>query len=535
MLKGKTMEEKNINNAQQTASLSASRSHTGGRKVVVKTGTTFNFTKANIKNLKYQGKKERPDKRFDSGCDGLCLFIFPSGVKTFYAVVNKMMWNKKKQRSEKNAIYKKLFLYNPDSTDQGLKAARSKVAAKIKEILQPRLNVKNQKTFGELAKSFMESGMDNYRLADKTEKHEYKQSTIDKYKKLIRTYILIKPHKKSMTVAQKNRFNVIANRLCDVINYKDVVSNKPLKDYALQEITDWHIEVVQHRLKTTKTTANDVIKIISIIFSWAKKSKRFTGTNPCSSIIKFPERKIKSKLTDDDVEKIMNHCKGKAFDYDPFFCCYVALILLLGKRPVELFGLRWKQPYNQKDIDDCSGWLESNWKKIKYLYLRDTKNRKPERVFIDDDSVAFLERLESARFTNRNSWSIKSPFLFPQYRATVEGKYKHATQNSFRKRLIKLNEKLGLTVQFKDEKTGKIRKRLGYNFKLGRKTFGSKIAEKEGLEIASRKLNHSSTKVTKEHYIVPVDTQLEIENVYQKKIKKEDRITGVIVNRKEVK
>jgi|ETNmetMinimDraft_20_1059909.scaffolds.fasta_scaffold114200_2 hypothetical protein len=62
MLKGKTMEEKNINNAQQTASLSASRSHTGGRKVVVKTGTTFNFTKANIKNLKYQGKKERPDK-----------------------------------------------------------------------------------------------------------------------------------------------------------------------------------------------------------------------------------------------------------------------------------------------------------------------------------------------------------------------------------------------------------------------------------------------------------------------------------------
>ena len=88
------MEEKD-NNAQQTASLSASR--TGGRKVVVETRTTFNFTKANIKNLKYQGKNKAPDKRFDSGCNGLCLFVFPSGVKTFYAVVNKMMWNKKKQ------------------------------------------------------------------------------------------------------------------------------------------------------------------------------------------------------------------------------------------------------------------------------------------------------------------------------------------------------------------------------------------------------------------------------------------------------
>ena len=103
------------------------------------------------------------------------------------------MWNKKKQRNEKNAVYPKLLLYNPDAKDQGLKAARSKVAAKIKESLEPRSNVKNQKTFGELAKNFIESGMDNYRLADKTEKHEYKQSTIDKYKKLIRTYILIKP------------------------------------------------------------------------------------------------------------------------------------------------------------------------------------------------------------------------------------------------------------------------------------------------------------------------------------------------------
>ena len=115
------MEEKDTN-AQQIASLSASR--TGGRKVVVETKTTFNFTKANIKNLKYQGKSKAPDKRFDSGSNGLCLFIFPSGIKTFYAVVNKMMWNKKKQRSEKNAVYKKLFLYNPDAKDQGLKAAR---------------------------------------------------------------------------------------------------------------------------------------------------------------------------------------------------------------------------------------------------------------------------------------------------------------------------------------------------------------------------------------------------------------------------
>ena len=72
-------------------------------------------------------------------------------------------------------------------------------------------------------------------------------------------------------------------------------------------------------------------------------------------------------------------------------------------------------------------------------------------------------------------------------------------------------------------------------FKYARKTFGSYITSKFGIERAASKLNHSSTRVTKEHYVVPVDTQLEIENVYQRKIKKEDRIKGVIVNKKEIK
>jgi len=40
------------------------------------------------------------------------------------------------------------------------------------------------------------------------------------------------------------------------------------------------------------------------------------------------------------------------------------------------------------------------------------------------------------------------------------------------------------------------------------------------LEIASRKLNHADTKVTKEHYIVPEDSQLEIENIWEDNIER---------------
>ena len=40
------------------------------------------------------------------------------------------------------------------------------------------------------------------------------------------------------------------------------------------DIDQWHIECVQTRLKDTKTTANDVVKVISIIYSWSIKKKK---------------------------------------------------------------------------------------------------------------------------------------------------------------------------------------------------------------------------------------------------------------------
>jgi hypothetical protein len=65
------------------------------------------------------------------------------------------------------------------------------------------------------------------------------------------------------------------------------------------------------------------------------------------------------------------------------------------------------------------------------------------------------------------------------------------------------------------------------SFKICRKTFGSQTADKHGLEIASRKLNHSSTKVTKDHYIVPNDKALEIENVYESNVEPIERFKKV--------
>ena len=50
-----------------------------------------------------------------------------------------------------------------------------------------------------------------------------------------------------------------------------------------------------------------------------------------------------------------------------------------------------------------------------------------------------------------------------------------------------------------------------FTMKIGRKTFGSWVATEKGTEFASRSLNHKDSQVTRDHYIVPEDSQLDFE------------------------
>ena len=156
--------------------------------------------------------------------------------------------------------------------------------------------------------------------------------------------------------------------------------------------------------------------------------------------------------------------------------------------------MRWSAATTKKDLDECSGWLEDNWQRDKYLYLHDTKNRKPERVWIDSKTMEILMRLQRAKFTEANKWAASSVFLFPQRKNIA----KAATYSSYRNDREAMNKKLG----------------TNFRFKIARKTAGSNMAAEYGVEYAARKLNHSSTKVTRDHYIVPDDKELERENDY---------------------
>ena len=102
-------------------------------KKVKITDRTFKFDGYKIKhNLEYRGNGTAPDKRFDENTEGLCLFIWPSGSVVFYAYKLVEMFNHKKDKLEKNCLYKKMFKYQ-DVQGYKYRDAKDKLKATLDE------------------------------------------------------------------------------------------------------------------------------------------------------------------------------------------------------------------------------------------------------------------------------------------------------------------------------------------------------------------------------------------------------------------
>lgn len=190
---------------------------------------------------------------------------------------------------------------------------------------------------------------------------------------------------------------------------------------------------------------------------------------------------------------------------------------------MDVFGLRWEAPLSEEEKLACSGWLLDGWETVEKpkFHLWNMKNRDNKNIHIDQESLALLKRLKEAKMRDRNSWSIKSVFLFPQKKDIT----KHDTYGSYERRIGKLNQTLGFE-KLEGDNISRVRgKRKIFSLKLARKTFATEVARnKGGIELAARKLGHSSTAITRKSYIVPDDTELEIENLYEKSLPDNDVI-----------
>ena len=99
--------------------------------------------------------------------------------------------------------------------------------------------------------------MNDYRLSDRGEKLEYKEATKKKYRKILNSYVLLKGGKD------------IVERMVAPVVFKGKYFQTPFKDLPLKKCSVSEVECLQQRLKDTKTLANDVLRVVSIVFSWA--------------------------------------------------------------------------------------------------------------------------------------------------------------------------------------------------------------------------------------------------------------------------
>ena len=478
-----------------------------GSKIIER---SFKFDGDKIKNkLVYQGrgKSSQPDKRFDLGCEGLCLFIYPSGTKVFYAYKYVDMYNHKKGKLEKNCLYKKMFRYQ-DVQGYKYRDAKDKLKETLDEIIKPIAKDDSELLLKDLAKQFIKKGMEGSRLDDPD--LPYKASSKVRYEQYINSYLLLKH-------PNKNRIKA----LTETIVYKNKTSNKPIGDYLCSEITLWHAEVLRQRLKDTPASADDAVQMVSVIFKWAINNNILKGENPCKHYAWKTNKPFKAKLLDSDTAKLKTYIQSKAFDFQPHFLTCVGLHLLTGQRSLDIFGLRWGSPVSEEEKAACSGWLVDGWEisNRPIFHLWTTKTHKPANIYLDQVSVALLKRLKEANLRDRNAWALKSCYIFPQTRNPS----RYVSYNSYQKLLGKLNKHLGFE-KLEGDNISRVRgKRKIFTFKIARKTFATEVARnKGGIELAARKLNHSSSAITRRNYIVPDDEEMAIENLYEKNLPDND-------------
>ena len=472
-----------------------------GSKIVDK---TFKFDGEKIKNkLEYQGKGKTADKRYDENCEGLSLFIWPSGTKVFYAYKYVEMYNHKKGKLEKNCLYKKMFRYQ-DVQGYKYRDAKDKLKAALDQLKNP-VRVKTKKTFKELATEFYKEGLKGVRTKGFAQ-FKYKPSSVARYKQYIDSYIFLK-HNDKETIKKLTKQLIFRNR----------ISTKPIGNYLVEEIEQWHLEVLRERLKHIPSSAENTVGMVSIIYKWAIENNIYKGKNPAADFVWTQTKPVKAKLLDEDTAKLKNYIQSKAFDFKPHFLTCAGLHLFTGQRSLDIFGLRWEAPVSEEEKEACSGWLVDGWETSNRptFHLWTTKTHKPADIYLDQISLSLLKRLKEANLRDRNAWALKSCYIFPQ----IKNPTKCVTYSSYQKPLAKLNKHLEFEKLEGDNISRVKGKRKIFTFKIARKTLGTEIARnKGGVELASRKLNHSSPTITRKFYIVPDDEELEIENLYEKSL-----------------
>ena len=441
-------------------------------------------TKSNIKTFE---KITKPGFHFFNDAPNFALRVSKGGKKSYYASYSVVVGVNSDGTLKRQGKYKFICRVGV----KPLEEVKKEIATNIDHWKKtPEAGAAKAPTVGTLVKQFMQPGAAVYRVKKKGGKKKYKQNTLDGYLTVLKTYVL-----------EETDDPEIQDRLTSKVKINGQYNSDRLKDIKLSKLTKDHIKNHHERLEATPRAANLTLAALSVVFTWDMNrggSKLWQGDqNPCFLIEKFPEKKDKKYLGLDKVIEIINYIKNNLWR-DPHFLTFYLLLLDIGERLQDVFGLAWREPNSEVVKLKCSGWLLNNNTQV---YIRDSKDRNEAVVYLTPEATEIINKLMELRSDDNSNaaFAAGSMYVFPRSSdPTIP-----INNSSYRKKLEKFNYKFGLAKRELVSSYGS-RKRFKYSmlfsFKHLRKTFGTHYGRKYGLQEQSERMRHSSTKVTKEHY-----------------------------------
>jgi|TARA_R100001594_G_scaffold16849_1_gene34648 hypothetical protein len=467
---------------------------------------SIKFTKQNLEKIKHTDKLQ---KYYSTNYPSLCLFVQPepSLNKSYYAHWSVVRY-KKDGTQKRQGRYKLICRYGSKT----IEAVNKIVISGIDKWKIERSTKSKAATVETLVRAFIKDGVSGFRVKGKT-KIKYKKSTIKDYKTQLGMYVLLQTKKQELI-----------SMLTDPFRYSgDAYSKGALKDISLKDISKRDIEIWHSRMEEIPVAANRALAILSVAFEWDmdRKTNRLylKDNNPCLRIDKFPEHADKGYI--DTIEKVLevrNYCLSETWR-DPHFLTFYCLDLECGERLTDLYGLAWNKPLRAADMAECSGWVNL---RTEQLHLLDSKNRKPATIFLTEEAVKILTKLQElkAEENTNASFAAGSIWIFPR----PSDPTKHINENSYRCKLRDFHFKFGMAtrelVKVNKLKNGKNGKRKVYKYKLAltmkhlRKTFVTYFGREHGEEAASQRMRHSTLKVTRDHYFNADNKKLKVKHMY---------------------
>jgi len=478
------------------------------------TKSTIKFTKANLERLKFSGKHKY---YYAENFEGLCIYVGKT-EKTYHAHWSEPIIDRSTGKVERFGKKKRLGGFQIP-----LEEIKEKVRKNLDDWKKSNSSIEGGFTVAALASAFIKHGSAGYRVKVKGAKIKYKKKTTFNLNLLLSTYVLLKTKKQE-----------IISMLTDPFRFNGAgYVTGALKDIPLNKVSKRDIEIFHTRMEPIKISANRALAALSVAFDWDMKrstDRLYKGdNNPCLRVSKYQENKDKKHLVLNKVIEVRNYCLNEQWR-DPHFLTFYALCLEIGERLSDLFRLVWHKPQSEKEIKNCSGWLDIENKTI---HLTDSKDRKEADPPLTDEAIQMLQELQRYKSERKEcAFALGTPWIFP--RATDPSH--PINDSSYRVKLKYFNFKFGMATRelVRVKKTRKLYKyKNKYTLKHLRKTFVTHYARgkdkdgrERGLVQASLRMRHSSPKVTKDHYFTEDEEQLRTAHMYETNVvdlKKKDK------------